>query len=1094
MRTLSYYLAFVLLLGGVAACQRESVPVPLPEEDVDLYTLSLSSPQPDSKGLIGSWSDRSAETILSQARLAIYQDGHLLTAYNVGSGEKVQLNKALEYSIYALTSTGENWAWPQDEADLSGKALTLEEDASVYRTRGIPQFGSLTGLRPEAADASDGVTDGCITLPVRRLFARVTFRFEPDFESLQPYAFNELVYLRVCHSNYVLRPFSNPCKALSSSDIRVSGWDRKTEPYLYSDQPDDIVLYIPENMQGDLLLQNSDPYQKTPSKIDQVYGAGKSDLCTYLEAIVHADEAYLPGVGGDATYRFYLGKDNTSNFDVQGNVDYLVTLTLSREGLGLTANWKVDTGDLTDNRHFQFLEHNRMVRPGATAYLRCTYGSTASYNNFASPMWGSKWGFYAGNASTYAAYTATGETDASQVHLHGTSLVCPHCGHEYEAFPDGQDGDLSRLGSSVIQAKQHQWITENLYRKGNDYICRYCSDNPIVFFPAENLENLPLVDCSNYAYTGSTAASYLWIPIPDSVPLHSVFPVFGGSGDGRHTDRVDIQVGDDTPVLLNLSTLPRYIAQQGTVTASRLPAETTGLTFRIAYQSTADMLSVEDTSPAATNVSCTVKSRKAGTATIKVYDKETDLEVGTFALQVAAPVIAFEGNASATQWLVPDGTALSLPAHYETTEGTAMDVAATDELGYGNHFAPSLYAALLGDIAAQAGTHTNTPLLGFSGRQVYLQYFVQGTHTATFNSPMADAVRLASALSTDVTPISLTTGIYAPVSGYLGDNILIEDWSLLEEIGWNATQTASIAWRARAGSTLLLPGGRPLIGNYDVQTPVAQENTSVSFANEGIVDGMVNGTPLYYDNIEREVSAGGQVTVRVTPGGSSKGIGQFAIVFNVKNFRSNQYHQTKIGTMKIYLHTVIGGWIGTWQSSTGGYGPGYTCTIYVYPLGYYKIPSAFNNMLEDCMTLDPAVLARINSPAGTMMVKGVPMDITYTYPGLVTWSPDDGVYEMDLVPRSYSSVNGNDCKSACYGTQTPSVIVDEEKRMKDAYKDILKPSATHSGSWHYAIGGMQDADNGNRGYYVFDFFQDVYPAYRGWYDISSFTDTPPCGQ
>ena len=464
---------------------------------------------------------------------------------------------------------------------------------------------------------------------------------------------------------------------------------------------------------------------------------------------------------------------------------------------------------------------------------------------------------------------------------------------------------------------------------------------------------------------------------------------------------------------------------------------------------------------------------------MKVFDKDTDLEVGSFALQVAAPVIAFEGNASATQWLVPDGTALDLPAHYETIEGAAMDVAATDELGHGTHFAPSLYAVLLGEITAQPGTHADTPLLGFSGREVYLQYFVREGHAATFNSPLADAVRLGSAHSTEVSPVSLTAAIHAPVSGYLGDDILIEDWSLLEEIGWDATQTAAIAWRARSGSTLLLPGGHPSIGNYDVQTPVTQENTSVSFANEGIVDGMINGTPPYYDNIQREVSASGQVTVRVTPGGSSKGIGQFAIVFNVRNFRSNQYHQTKIGTMKIYLHTVIGGWIGTWQSSTGGFGPGYTCTIYVYPLGYYKVPAAFNNMLEDCMTLDPAIQAQINAPAGTMTVKGVSMDIAYIYPGLVTWS---------------SNANGNDCKRACYDNQMPSVVVDEEKRMKDAYKDILKASGTHSGSWHYAIGGMQDADNGNRGYYVFDFFQDIYPASRGWYDYHSFTTTPPCGQ
>ena len=163
----------------------------------------------------------------------------------------------------------------------------------------------------------------------------------------------------------------------------------------------------------------------------------------------------------------------------------------------------------------------------------------------------------------------------------------------------------------------------NLHREGNDYICRYCSDNPTVFFPADNLVNLPLVDCSTYAYTGSTTGSYLWIPIPDNVPLHSVFPVFGGSGDGRHTDRIDIQIGDDTPVLLNLSTLPRYIAQQGTVTASRLPMGTAGLTFRITYQSAADMLSVEDTSPAVTNLHAFRRRHLSGCHQPLVYHQES---------------------------------------------------------------------------------------------------------------------------------------------------------------------------------------------------------------------------------------------------------------------------------------------------------------------------------------------------------------------------------------------------------------------------------------------------------------------------------------
>lgn len=243
---------------------------------------------------------------------------------------------------------------------------------------------------------------------------------------------------------------------------------------------------------------------------------------------------------------------------------------------------------------------------------------------------------------------------------------------------------------------------------------------------------------------------------------------------------------------------------------------------------------------------------------------------------------------------------------------------------------------------------------------------------------------------------------------------------------------------------------------------------------------------------------GGSVLVTVTPGGKSKGIGQFAISFVVTNFRSNQSYQTKIGTMKIYLHTAIGGWVSTYESSwSSSYGNAYTCAVYNYPLGYYKVPSEFNNMLEACMDLPQSVYDMINGyPRPKASINGASFSVDYNYPGNVKWSPDAGVYEIDFHRESSEggSVFGDDCKRAVYSNYMPQVMVSKEKRNAAGLKYDLLEYPEDSDKWYYALGGMKDATNNNLGYYVFEFFTNISPSTRGWFDYSSFTAEPPGGQ
>ena len=136
--------------------------------------------------------------------------------------------------------------------------------------------------------------------------------------------------------------------------------------------------------------------------------------------------------------------------------------------------------------------------------------------------------------------------------------------------------------------------------------------------------------------------------------------------------------------------------------------------------------------------------------------------------------------------------------------------------------------------------------------------------------------------------------------------------------------------------------------------------------------------------------------------------------------------------MKIYLHTAIGGWVkGVYENSWSSLGIGYACYVYNYPFGYYKVPSEFNNVLEACMGLPQSVYDMINGyPRPKVAIDGTLFDVDYVWPGLVTWSPDGGVYEINLsrTRKNGGYVSADDGKRAVYTGWEPLVMVSEEKR------------------------------------------------------------------
>ena len=150
--------------------------------------------------------------------------------------------------------------------------------------------------------------------------------------------------LEVKHANRRLRPFGVSC-ALEPTDIFSVVIDKESfsTSSSYDMTHSNVILYVPENGMGNLLLPGSTQWDKGNT------GAPGKYYATYLEYSCSKNGA-SDGIDGDLTYRFFLGEDATHNFSVHRNATYECTLDLTWNGLFFEGDWRIDNSDLTDGR------------------------------------------------------------------------------------------------------------------------------------------------------------------------------------------------------------------------------------------------------------------------------------------------------------------------------------------------------------------------------------------------------------------------------------------------------------------------------------------------------------------------------------------------------------------------------------------------------------------------------------------------------------------------------------------------------------------------------------------------------------------------
>lgn len=293
------------------------------------------------------YSTRSAsvsdDAAIRDVNLFLYRNGRLEWKEYRESGDPITLRLLVgeTYSIYALANVGQADA-PASEQEIH--SYTIESGAMAGR---IP-MASVSGLSVTVASATSGVSvpsENQVNIELVRLAAK--YNFKVDRSGMQ-YGTFTVESVRICQAARSVEVFAPESQAASAA--QVSDGDYASAQDLSGlNNSSSVSFYMLENRHGTLLPGNTDPWKK---EYFNASVASAADLCTYLEVKGHYRDR-SGGLNATHTYRMYLGKDATTNFDVIRNTEYTLTLVVSDLG-AWKDSWKVDRGDITDTRSLRF--------------------------------------------------------------------------------------------------------------------------------------------------------------------------------------------------------------------------------------------------------------------------------------------------------------------------------------------------------------------------------------------------------------------------------------------------------------------------------------------------------------------------------------------------------------------------------------------------------------------------------------------------------------------------------------------------------------------------------------------------------------------
>lgn len=300
------------------------------------------------------------EDALEDINLYAYCDGKLEAMLYTQSPEdiRIKLYKGRTYNMYALANMGEVEA-PVSEEDMKDHRYSV---GSLREIEGaFPMAWMKEGFTIEGSSPFLGIS-------LERLLARISFSI--DRSELDDF---QVTAIKLRQGALGVYPFREDSRAESASDVADGDWASASDLSTVN-AGGEIAFYALENRQGVLMPGNSDPCSKTPDGIPD-----NSELCTYLE-MTSSYSGHYQGVtvsSDKVTYRFYLGEDNCTDFNVIRNKDVKINLKVTEDRI-FDESWRVSYGEDLPNIAYGLTNSKSSVslNVGGSTTLSATYYRT----------------------------------------------------------------------------------------------------------------------------------------------------------------------------------------------------------------------------------------------------------------------------------------------------------------------------------------------------------------------------------------------------------------------------------------------------------------------------------------------------------------------------------------------------------------------------------------------------------------------------------------------------------------------------------------------------------------------------------------------
>ena len=401
MKTIKYISILVLsaCMAALSSCTEEDIVKKGTPGDGHTLKIELTA---DANRVVSPLSKASAEDPsekVTDLNILIYQNGNLVQ----NESEYVTSGDILT-KLSQPSTTGNNASAPFTLTDIEPGAKmvyvvanaggSLINNSEVATETGLKAYRlGLNGLNPQFVMFAEGQSfdvsgNASITSSLKRIYSMVTVKMDLSTLNKDVQIIPQSVQLKHIPATGLLGSDNKIQDGVVSCVINGKKIEKGNSDnnFLLEDHTLATPLFLYENRQPQGHF-NTDERSKTPASFPEATTMAdiiKTDrTCSYIEIqakyIKNNNES---GTGsGTITYRFFLGKNASDNFDVERNNHYKVTLKLTGDGGKDEATWRVET-DLKKEISIQDVYIG--YRQGAQSYVQATgdlSGATVSSND-----------------------------------------------------------------------------------------------------------------------------------------------------------------------------------------------------------------------------------------------------------------------------------------------------------------------------------------------------------------------------------------------------------------------------------------------------------------------------------------------------------------------------------------------------------------------------------------------------------------------------------------------------------------------------------------------------------------------------------------